>query len=340
MQKTSKKAGFIIICTIVTFLITNIFCVLLEFVQTWLILEILFHLYILLLLFNNFLVVSEYFFVKRLIERYSKQEYTDLRWALIKLDIILTQSAGVITAFPVALCINKRYFLGMYGGMGSFCVEAGMCLPLTVMFLAIFIKDLCPGIKMIPRRKKEKSAMTENRGMTVILVFLAVFMYALTFEGFLLGREMTRMPSMQEFIQKKAEYIIKNKEYIEKIREYIESLNYEELAACGEQEIKVGSLNAEYKKENDYCSLILQTQEIMEAIGLKDKDIVASEGRIRVEFDTGTYKIRKIVIEIEDEWSGFGPQRPTGLAWYSPDYGDRAFIWAVLDDNWQIEYWQ
>ena len=173
--------------------------------------------------------------------------------------------------------------------------------------------------------------------MTVTLIVLTVFMCAFTFGGALLGKEMTRRPSTQEVIQKKAKYIIKNKDYIEKIREYIESLNYEELVACNEREVKIGSLNAKYKKEKDYSILILQIQEVMEEIGLKDKDVVASDGGIRVELHTGTYKIRKIVIQIDYVWSEYGPLIPSDLAWYSSDYNNKRTGLAVLDDNWQIE---
>ncbi len=339
MQRISKKEGFILIGTIITFLITNVLCVLFEFIQTWLILEIEFHLIILLFLLNVFFVVYEYFFVKRLIERYSKWEYSDLEQALIKLDIILTQSAGIIMAFPLASCVNRRYFSGMYGGIGVFCVVTGMCMPLAVMLLAVVIKDICPEIKMILRKKKEKQGKTENRGMTVILLVLTVFMCAFTFAGSLLGKEMMRIPDFSEVLEKKTNIIKKNKDYIEKIREYVENLNFEELTAYGGQEEKDEDFDVIYREEKDYGSLILNTQKIMDEIGLKNKNVIEPEGKIVVEFDTKTYKIRKISISIEYRRLGYDVDVPvpSRLAWYSPDYTNRSFSWVVLDENWQIE---
>lgn len=142
-----------------------------------------------------------------------------------------------------------------------------------------------------------------------------------------------------EVFQKKVSIIEKNKDHIEEIRRYIENLDYEEFIIYDEQEIKVGNLRVTYREGKDCGFLILNTQEVLKDIGIRNRYVVDPEGTIRIEFDITSYEIRKISIAIEYKRLGYDTDGiiPSHLAWYVSDYKDREYAWAVLDDNWQIE---
>lgn len=337
MQQLIKRTRIIILCIIITFLAMSVLCTLLEFIQTIILIEILFQLIIVTFWLNPFFAIAIYFFIKRLVKKYSKQEYTDMEWTLIKLGIILAQIAGVTMAYLLALSIDKAFFLGMFGGIGIFSVNVGMGATLVIMLLGINIKELYPAIKMLVKNKKEKMVMTKNEEITVILLILIVLMCILILIGFLSGKELERIPSVEETVQKKAEYIKKNEDYIETIRKYVEGLNYEKIVLSGEWKQKVGNLNVRYAEKKGYSVLHLDAEEVLNDIGLKDINIIATYGDIEVEFDTKSFEIKKIIMIIKYKWEGQRGLIPVGLAWYSPDNTNRSFGWAIIDDNWQIE---
>ena len=121
MQRTSKYTRFIILCTIFTFLSAAALGVLFAFIQV-----IMLGVLLLTFWFNPLSIIAQYFFVKKRVENYSNREFSDMEWVLVKLDIILAQLAGVTMAYPLALSINKAFFLGMFGGIEIFCVGFGM----------------------------------------------------------------------------------------------------------------------------------------------------------------------------------------------------------------------
>lgn len=293
---------------------------------------------------NPFLALAGYFSIKKIIKRYSRQDYTDMEWVFIRMNIIMAQLAGVSMVFPLTASIYRRMFTAVIGGMfGKIVISGiifGMGVPLIVMLVIICFKELYMQIRKQLKSVKENVMTVESKKTIVLLFILFVFMCVLTFTGIPLGNRIIRIPSFNEVLEKKINIIKKNKDNIEKIGGYVESLNFEEFTAFGEQEVKIGDINVVYKREEGYGSLVLNTQEIIDEIGLKNKNVVDPEGRILVEFDAKTYKIRKISISIEYRRLGYdvdGPI-PSDLAWYSSDYGDRAYSWADLDENWQIEF--
>lgn len=322
MHMTSKYTRFIILCTIFTFLSAAALGVLFAFIQV-----IMLGVLLLTFWFNPLSIIAQYFFVKKRIDNYSKREISGMEWALVKLDIILAQLAGVAMAYPLVLCIHKDFFVIWLGAFGILSVRIGMGVPLVIMLLVIGVKELYPTMKS----KKEMG------GLIRTLLILIVLMLFLTLAGFLLGKKLERYPSVEELFQNKSEYILKHMDHIETIREYIENLDYEEIVACGKWKQKVGNLDVSYHLENDgYSTLSLNAKEVLKNIGLKDINIVAY-GDINIEFDTKTYKIGKIRIPVYYEQTGRRNLIGGSLIWYNSDYADRESGF-ILDDNWLIQW--
>ncbi len=334
MQQSSKKTGMIILCNILTFFFTCVLGVLFSFINIPLILVIYVSFW-----FNPIIVIAEYFFVKKRIENHTKREYSDMEWILIRCSIILAQLAGVMMSYPLLLNINKDFFIRSYGAFGPLIVRIGMGVALLIMLLVIGVKELYPAMKTLSENKKEDMVMTGRQGITEILLVLIVLMLILIFIGFLLGKKLERYPSSQELFQDKMEYILEHKDNIETIRQYIEDLDYEEVVAYGKYTMEVGNINAHYTKGEDYGILWWENaHDVLENIGLGDMNTVISDSQIEVEFDTKTYKIRKISIPLKyEDAEPMGPKSLAGgnLIWYSADYENKE-PGFILDDNWQI----
>lgn len=338
MQSVLIKVKPIIVYIIITFLSVSILGVLFSLIQGFLI-SILIYFIILTFWFNPIFVIAEYFFVKKIIENCSKQEYTDIEWMLIKLNIISAELAGVAAAHLLALCVNKDFFMITFGGYGLRSVDIGMAIPLVIMLFVTGIKEIYQLIKMLSADKKEKrDTVTEDKGATQILTVLIVVMVVLTFTGFLLGKKLEQYPSLEELVQNKAEYILKHKDYIEAIREYIKDLDYEEIVTCGEWKQEIGNLEAFFDMENEgYGILRLSADGFLKDVDLKDINIIATYGDIVVEFDTQNYEVKKIYIPVRYEQEGRRTLSGGSLVWYSSDYVDRESGF-ILDDNWLIRW--
>lgn len=349
MKNVLKKMQFIILSIVVTFFVLNVSGTGLVFIQaislakmsTYKNAAICAGIYAFVV--NPFLAVSGYFSIKKIIKKYSKQDYTDMEWAFIRLDIIMTQLAAINMVFPLAAAIYRRMFTAVIGGIfGRAAVSGiifGMGVPLIIMLVIVCFQGIYTKTGKQSKCERQNTAAVENKKKFAILFILAVFMCTLAVTGIPLGNKIIRIPDFSEVLEKKTNIIKKNKDYIEKIREYVENLNFEELTAYGGQEEKDEDFDVIYREEKDYGSLILNTQKIMDEIGLKNKNVIDPEGKIVVEFDTKTYKIRKISISIEYRRLGYDVDVPvpSRLVWYSPDYTNRSFSWVVLDENWQIE---
>lgn len=343
MKFLLKKTQFIVLGVVITFLTVSILGIGFLFIQAMVLAkmsvtyrELIVCIVMLIFIVNPFLAIGVYFSINKLVGRYMKQDFSSPERMLIKLDIILAQLAGVSMILPSAAVVYRE----MLGGIVISGIVLGMAVPLVVMLVVVCLKESYPQFRMSSESKKQDTATEENKKMMATLRILAAMMCVLIISGIILGHEILRIPSFDELLQKKINIIEKNMDHVEKIKEYVENLNYEELAVCDEQKVKVKNLSVIYREEKDNGCLILSTQEIMDEIGLKNRNIVDPKGRILVEIDTKTYNIRKISIAIEYGQQGNNIDKPipSDLAWYNSDYKDRESSWAVLDENWQIEF--
>lgn len=335
MQQSLKETRFIIRCIIITFLSMSVLGTLFAAIQG-IILMILILWIIVTFWLNPVFVIAAYFKIKKLIDNYRKLEYTDVEWTLIKFNIILAQLAGVTMAHSLALCIHKDFFMITFGRFALWSVDVGMGITLVIMLLVTGMKDFYLVIKTLLRSKEKVAVITQNKGLTRILLVFIVLMMVLTLTGFLLGKKLERYPSLEELVQNKAEYILRHMDYIETIREYIEDLDYEEITASKESPKKVGNIKVFHSEKDGYGILYLDVEEVLEDIGLEDINIVKYTD-IRVEFDTKTYKVRKIHIPVKYEQTGKRNTQGGSLVWYSSDYVNRESGF-ILDDNWLIQW--
>lgn len=334
MQNTLKKMKPIIAYIIITLLLMGILGTVSVLIQG-ILLVIMLPFMIMTFWINPIMVTVIYFKIKKKIDDSSRQGYTDMEWALIKLNIILAQLAGVTIAHSLALCLDKDFFLMSIGGFGLRSADIGMGITLVIILSVTSIKEVYQLIKMLSCNKKEKKEIiTEDKGTIKILTALIVVMAVLTFTGFLLGKKLERYPSLEELVPNKAEYILKHKEYIETIRQYIEDLDYEKIVTGRIQ--KVGDLDVSYDMNNNsYSKLRMDAEDVLKDIGLKDINIVGY-GEIIIEFDAKTYEVKKIYIPVKYTQTGIKNLNGGGLEWYCSDYTNR-LPGFILDDNWQID---
>lgn len=335
MQNILKKAKTsIVFYIIITFLIMSVLGTLSAFIQGMLLVVLILFI-IVTFWFNPILVAVMYFTVKKRIDNSSNQDYTSIEWTMIKLDIILAQFAGVVMSFLLTLSLDKDFFMISYGGFGLWSVIIGMGITLVLMFLGVAVKDICLVLKSNSKSKKQEVVVTENNGLTPILLILAGIMCVLILTGFFLGRKLVEPPSLEKLLQDKSEYILEHKDYIETIRQYLEDLDYKEIVSCGEWKQKIGNLSVSYHMDEEgYSTLRLNADEVLRESGLKDIGIV-EYSEIVVEFETNDYQIKKIRIPVKYRQTGIKNLVGGGLVWYSFDYQDR-LSGLILDDNWQM----